>query len=75
MYLSFLSIAVLPLQICALADDAHGFVGADLASLCSEAAMSALRRIVASTGSETSYAIDVDDFNQAKSIVRPSALR
>lgn len=30
----------------ALADSTHGYVGADLAALCSEAAMHALRRVV-----------------------------
>ena len=34
-------------QVAKLARAAHGFVGADLAALCSEAAMTALRRVVA----------------------------
>lgn len=34
-------------QVEKLARAAHGFVGADLAALCSEAAMTALRRVVA----------------------------
>lgn len=36
-------------QLVRLARAAHGFVGADLAALCSEAAMTALRRVVAAT--------------------------
>ena len=34
-------------DIDAAADAAHGFVGADLAALCDEAAMAALRRVIA----------------------------
>ena len=37
-------------QIAALARAAHGFVGADIAALCSEAAMTALRRCVTADG-------------------------
>jgi len=37
-------------QVAALARAAHGFVGADIAALCSEAAMTALRRCVAAGG-------------------------
>ena len=58
----------------ALAQEAHGFVGADISALCSEAAMAALRRAVAFGGIKN-CTITIDDFNYAKSIVRPSALR
>lgn len=34
-------------EVAALAAAAHGFVGADLAALCNEAALAALRRAVA----------------------------
>ena len=34
-------------EVAALAAAAHGFVGADLAALCEEAALAALRRAVA----------------------------
>ena len=37
-------------QVASLAAAAHGFVGADLAALCNEAAMAALRRIIAEPG-------------------------
>lgn len=60
--------------VVALAEEAHGFVGADISALCSEAAMAALRRAVA-FGGIRSCTITIDDFNHAKSIVRPSALR
>lgn len=33
-------------DICSLAASSHGYVGADLAALCQEAAMCALRRVV-----------------------------
>ena len=39
-------------QVAALARAAHGFVGADIAALCSEAAMTALRRCVAADGAQ-----------------------
>lgn len=61
------------LQILALADDARGYVGADLVALCSEAAMSALKSTVAS--SQNPPCVSLDDFIRAQSIVRPSALR
>lgn len=57
-----------------LAEEAHGFVGADISALCSEAAMAALRRAV-EFGEIKSCLITINDFNYAKSIVRPSALR
>jgi SpoVK/Ycf46/Vps4 family AAA+-type ATPase len=62
------------LQINSLAEDAHGFVGADLSALCSEAAMAALRRLISSAGG-ANCAVTVEDFNYSKAIVRPSALR
>lgn len=61
------------MQIFALAEDAHGFVGADLAALCGEAAMSALRRLIAGNTGEA--IINLSDFQKARVVVRPSALR
>lgn len=68
-----------------LADRAHGFVGADLESLCREAAMSALRRARTTPGSETADASDglpfgdlwvtEADFARAFRDIGPSALR
>ncbi|MFH1789195.1 MAG: CDC48 family AAA ATPase [Candidatus Altiarchaeota archaeon] len=62
----------------------HGFVGADLAALAREAAMSALRRILPQIDlekdeipAEVLEALDVNrkDFSEALKVVEPSALR
>jgi transitional endoplasmic reticulum ATPase len=67
-----------------LAEKTHGFVGADLAALCREAAYAALRREFAATGQADFAAapapgrqIDVrqEDFEKALSGVAPSAMR
>ena len=67
-----------------LAQITHGFTGADLAALCREAAMAALRRLLpgldlerASVAHERLLEIDVtmDDFSAALREVEPSALR
>ena len=68
-----------------LAGISHGFTGADVAALCREAAMAALRRLLpgmnldegASVPHEQLLAIDVtmDDFMTALLEVEPSALR
>jgi SpoVK/Ycf46/Vps4 family AAA+-type ATPase len=60
-------------QIGLLGEETHGFVGADLASLCSEAAISALRRRV--LDSFSTFSTTWEDFATAKRSVRPSALR
>jgi len=61
-------------QVANLADDAHGYVGADLGALCSEAAMSALRRTLSTTPRKIAP-VTIKDFLLARSFVRPSALR
>ena len=62
----------------------HGFVGADLASLCREAAMFALRRVLPTIDHETetippevlfSLKVTREDFETAMRIVEPSAMR
>jgi len=67
-----------------LAQTTHGFVGADIAALCREAAMSALRRYLPKIDLEKDIiATDVleqikvtrDDFANALKTVQPSALR
>lgn len=67
------------LQVDELADAAHGYVAADLAALCSEAAMTALRRVVASNvrgcGSEALCRVTLADFQAAETRTRPSAMR
>lgn len=66
---------LLDAQIHAIADHTHGFVGADLASLCSEAAFAALRRLVRGDAEAASTAVSLADFRAAQTLVRPSALR
>ncbi|KAG8134639.1 hypothetical protein E2320_007742, partial [Naja naja] len=64
-----------------LADSAHGYVGADLAALCKEAGMHALRRILRKKENlldddvSVSVIINHSDFLQAMNDVRPSAMR
>ncbi|TFG05464.1 MAG: AAA family ATPase [Promethearchaeota archaeon] len=62
----------------------HGFVGADLAALCREAAMFALRRVLPQIDLETEtippevlFELKVirDDFEEAMKLVEPSAMR
>ena len=62
----------------------HGFVGADLAALCREAAMFALRRVLPKIDLETetippevlfSLKVTREDFETAMRIVEPSAMR
>ncbi|AEF95922.1 CDC48 family AAA ATPase [Methanotorris igneus] len=67
-----------------LADVTHGFVGADLAALCKEAAMKTLRRILPDLDLDKdeipkevldSIEVTMDDFKEALKEVEPSALR
>jgi len=68
-----------------LAEITHGFVGADIAALCKEAAMSVLRKILPEIKFEQNADIPEEilqkltvteqDFMDALKIVRPSALR
>jgi transitional endoplasmic reticulum ATPase len=67
-----------------IADRTHGYVGADLQSLCKEAAMSTLRRILPDIDlkkdeipKEILEKIQVtnEDFNEAQLLVEPSAMR
>lgn len=62
----------------------HGFVGADLKSLASEAAMARLRKLLPTLDFETDYIpedvlenleVGMDDFEQALAVVEPSAIR
>lgn len=67
----------------AMADLTHGFVGADLATLCKEAAMHALRKILPEIDIEKEIPPEVmeklkvvkEDFNEALKNTEPSALR
>lgn len=58
----------------ALAVAAHGFVGADIAALCTEAALIALRRNICDLSREDMF-VRNEDFKQAETYVRPSAMR
>ena len=67
-----------------LAGITHGFVGADLAALCREAAMNALRRLMPDmdlAGADIAYdklaalRVELSDFDGALAEVVPSALR
>ncbi|XP_068136197.1 ATPase family gene 2 protein homolog A isoform X2 [Hyperolius riggenbachi] len=68
-------------ELAQLADSAHGYVGADLAALCKEAGLNALRRRLGELNSVTdsevagSVVITLNDFLQAMNDVRPSAMR
>lgn len=68
-----------PEQVAELADAAHGYVAADLAALCSEAALTALRRVVTSErggcGGEQPCSVTLADFQAAETRTRPSAMR
>ena len=66
-----------------LADITHGFVGADLAALCKEAAMRSLRRLLPDFYLDRTLPpedlekilVTADDFNGALKEIEPSALR
>jgi transitional endoplasmic reticulum ATPase len=67
-----------------LADVTHGYVGADLAALCREAAMSAIRKIMPEFGAGVDYIpsevimgmkIVMDDFQSAMAEIIPSTTR
>ncbi|NXG06067.1 SPAT5 protein, partial [Sakesphorus luctuosus] len=69
------------MELAQLADSAHGYVGADLAALCKEAGLYALRRALGKSPnlSDTEVAgsvmIAFNDFLQGMNDVRPSAMR
>nr|KYP64075.1 hypothetical protein KK1_018663 [Cajanus cajan] len=71
------------LQIEHLATVTHGFVGADLAALCNEAALICLRHyanfktyeITLDSGEEEILKVSFEDFQKARMKIRPSAMR
>ncbi|NWU91835.1 SPAT5 protein, partial [Upupa epops] len=68
-------------ELVQLADSAHGYVGADLAALCKEAGLYALRRALGTRPNPSdnevagSVVIAFNDFLQGMKDVRPSAMR
>ncbi|CAN2388858.1 Cell division protein 48 (CDC48) N-terminal domain [Pristimantis euphronides] len=68
-------------ELADLANSAHGYVGADLAALCKEAGLNALRKKLGEMSNPTdrevagSVVITLNDFLQAMNDVRPSAMR
>lgn len=52
----------------------HGFVGADLQGLCSQASMSAIKRKMG-IASDAEVRVTREDFNYALTVVNPSAMR
>nr|XP_025978275.1 spermatogenesis-associated protein 5 [Dromaius novaehollandiae] len=68
-------------ELAQLADSAHGYVGADLAALCKEAGLYALRRALGKRANlldnevAGSVMIAFNDFLQGMNDVRPSAMR
>ncbi|XP_077790144.1 ATPase family gene 2 protein homolog A isoform X3 [Podarcis muralis] len=68
-------------ELVQLADSTHGYVGADLAAVCKEAGLYALRRVLGEKANlldedvSGSVIITRSDFLQAMNDVRPSAMR
>ncbi|XP_048858587.1 ATPase family protein 2 homolog isoform X2 [Brienomyrus brachyistius] len=68
-------------ELTALADAAHGYVGADLAAVCKEAGMHALRRVLGAHPHllddhvMDAVTITLEDLQLAMSVVKPSAMR
>ncbi|KAM9193712.1 ATPase family gene 2 protein homolog A isoform 2-T2 [Mergus octosetaceus] len=68
-------------ELVQLADSTHGYVGADLAALCKEAGLYALRRALGKRANPSdnevagSVMIAFNDFLQGMNDVRPSAMR
>ncbi|KAK6493902.1 ATPase family protein 2-like protein [Huso huso] len=68
-------------QVVQLADSAHGYVGADLAAVCKEAGLYALRRALGKHTQPSdiqvmgTVAVTLHDFLQAMNDVKPSAMR
>ncbi|XP_041696710.2 ATPase family protein 2 homolog isoform X3 [Coregonus clupeaformis] len=72
---------VTPDEVNQLADAAHGYVGADLAAVCKEAGLHALRRALVSGSQPSDFqlmgtvTVTLQDLQWAMSEVKPSAMR
>ncbi|XP_064200064.1 ATPase family gene 2 protein homolog A isoform X2 [Anguilla rostrata] len=79
--LSAMPCEVTPEQLMALADAAHGYVGADLAAICKEAGLHALRRVLSRDPALSdqqamgTVTVTLQDLQRAMSEVKPSAMR
>ncbi|XP_057705897.1 ribosome biogenesis protein SPATA5 isoform X2 [Corythoichthys intestinalis] len=68
-------------EVTQLADAAHGYVGADLAAVCKEAGLNALRRAIGATDNPSDrqlkgkVTVTLSDLQWAMSVVKPSAMR
>uniref|UniRef100_A0A667XFL9 non-chaperonin molecular chaperone ATPase n=1 Tax=Myripristis murdjan TaxID=586833 RepID=A0A667XFL9_9TELE len=68
-------------EVTQLADAAHGYVGADLAAVCKEAGLHALRRALGGGGRPSDQqlmgrvTVTLQDLQWAMSVVKPSAMR
>ncbi|XP_077388106.1 ATPase family gene 2 protein homolog A isoform X2 [Festucalex cinctus] len=68
-------------EVARLADAAHGYVGADLAAVCKEAGLNALRRAIETSDSPSDQqlmgkvTVTLADLQWAMSLVKPSAMR
>ncbi|XP_063413752.1 ATPase family gene 2 protein homolog A-like [Mytilus trossulus] len=59
-----------------IADKAHGFVGADLASVCQQASLNSLKRTLKNRGNQmVSVSVTKDDISVAMTMVQPSGMR
>ncbi|KAG7461987.1 hypothetical protein MATL_G00197100 [Megalops atlanticus] len=79
--LSAVPCEVTPEQVAALADSAHGYVGADLAAVCKEAGLHALKRVLGGHPNLSdlqamgTVTVTLQDLQLAMSEVKPSAMR
>lgn len=70
-----------PQELISLAETAHGYVGADLAAVCKEAGLHALRRALGGSAQfsdqqlKGKVQVTVQDLRWAISVVKPSAMR
>ncbi|XP_060903665.1 ATPase family gene 2 protein homolog A [Labrus mixtus] len=79
--LSFVPCSATNEELTQLAEAAHGYVGADLAAICKEAGLHALRRALAGSLQPSdqqlmgTVTVTLQDLQWAMSVVKPSAMR
>ncbi|KAM6951920.1 ATPase family gene 2 protein homolog A isoform 2-T2 [Lycodopsis pacificus] len=79
--LSFVPCSATAEEVTQLADGAHGYVGADLAAVCKEAGLHALKRALAASQRPSdqqlagTVTVTTQDLRWAMSVVKPSAMR